>query len=63
MAPEQAHRLTGMRPLASHETFPNDEPREQIDHLLARGDVPVPVRSAAPALPLSDHRALCADFD
>ena len=61
MGPEQAARLTRMQPLASAPTFPADEPREQLDHVLGRG--PVAATSAASAvLPLSDHRALVADL-
>lgn len=62
MPPERAGRITGMRALASHGTFPAHAPREQIDHVLARGDVPRPIGTAAPELPLSDHRALTVDF-
>jgi endonuclease/exonuclease/phosphatase family metal-dependent hydrolase len=60
MGPERAAALTGMRGLVDHVTFPSAEPREQIDHVLADGPVRV-TRSAAPQLPLSDHRALMAD--
>jgi endonuclease/exonuclease/phosphatase family metal-dependent hydrolase len=61
MGPERAGRLTGMRHLASHLTFPVDEPREQIDHVLAAGDVEAK-SSEAVRLPLSDHRALVVDL-
>ena len=61
MGPEPAVRLTRMQPLATAPTFPVDEPREQIDHVLGRG--PVAATSAPSAvLPLSDHRALLADL-
>jgi endonuclease/exonuclease/phosphatase family metal-dependent hydrolase len=50
-----------MRPLASEVTFPADEPREQIDHLLADGAIAVE-SSYAVRLPLSDHRALVVDL-
>jgi endonuclease/exonuclease/phosphatase family metal-dependent hydrolase len=57
----RAERLTGMHPLATGATFPVAAPREQIDHLLARGGL----RSLAGgpvALPMSDHRALVAEL-
>lgn len=62
MAPRAAAAVTGLRPLATHATFPVDEPRVQLDHVLARGDVARPYRTAAPRLPLSDHRALTVDL-
>ena len=50
--------LTRWRPLARTPTYPAPEPRVQLDHVLASGDLP-PV-TAVQALPLavSDHRAL-----
>lgn len=61
MGPQAAVRITRMQPLVSAPTFPADEPREQIDHVLGRG--PVAATSARSAvLPLSDHRALVADL-
>ena len=62
MGPVRAATLTGMRPLASHPTFPVDAPREQLDHILLDGDLPVS-GSAALELPLSDHRALYVDLE
>jgi endonuclease/exonuclease/phosphatase family metal-dependent hydrolase len=61
MGPTRARTLTGMRPLASHFTFPVDGPREQIDHLLVEGDLEAK-DSEAVRLPLSDHRALVVDL-
>lgn len=61
MGPERAARVSGLRAAASHPTFPVDEPREQLDHILVRGDVRV-TATGAPALPISDHRALWAEF-
>lgn len=60
MGPDRAAALTGMRPLATHLTFPADAPREQLDHVLVDGGLAA-TASAAPELPLSDHRALVAD--
>jgi endonuclease/exonuclease/phosphatase family metal-dependent hydrolase len=60
MRPVRASTLTGMRPLARHLTFPAHAPREQLDHVLVDGDLQA-VDSAAPRLPLSDHRPLVVD--
>ena len=58
MEQRQATRVTGLRALATAPTFPVDQPRRQLDHVLVRGGL----RSTGPAeavrLPLSDHRAL-----
>jgi endonuclease/exonuclease/phosphatase family metal-dependent hydrolase len=61
MGPERASGISGLRPLAAHPTFPADEPREQLDHVLAEGSLRAS-ESSAPYLPLSDHRALVADI-
>jgi len=61
MGPERAAAATRMRPLATHPTFPVDDPREQIDHVLVDGSLE-PARSCARLLPLSDHRALVVDL-
>lgn len=59
MGPQRAARITGLRSAAAHPTFPVDAPREQLDHILVRG---LSVRASdAPAMPISDHRALWAD--
>ena len=50
-----------MRPAVSHPTYPVDEAREQIDHILVRGRVQIG-DSGGPALPISDHRALWVDL-
>ncbi|MGI8613939.1 MAG: endonuclease/exonuclease/phosphatase family protein [Nocardioidaceae bacterium] len=61
MPARQAVRATALRPLATSLTFPVDQPRRQIDHILARG-----LRAAAPGeayrLPVSDHCALTVDL-
>ncbi len=62
MGPEEAERATRMQSAASHPTFPVTEPREQLDHILVRGPLRVGA-SAAPAMPISDHRALWADLE
>jgi endonuclease/exonuclease/phosphatase family metal-dependent hydrolase len=62
MGPAQAQRLTGMRPLAAGPTFPADAPARQLDHILARGDLPPAAAGTVHCLPLSDHRALSVDL-
>jgi endonuclease/exonuclease/phosphatase family metal-dependent hydrolase len=58
MEQRRAARISGLRPLGSADTFPVDEPRQQLDHVLVRGAL----RETSPAqshrLSLSDHRAL-----
>lgn len=55
--------LTGWQPLAEHPTYPASEPRVQLDHILGHGaGLPRAVASGAPALALSDHRALVVDL-
>lgn len=61
MGPQRAEGVTRMRSLVSALTYPTDEPHEQIDHVLADGDVTV-LSGAARALPVSDHRALVVDL-
>ena len=61
MGPEQAASVTGMRALALRPTFPADEPREQLDHVLADGAVRAQA-FVVRRLPLSDHRALVVDL-
>jgi endonuclease/exonuclease/phosphatase family metal-dependent hydrolase len=56
-------RVTGYRALASHPTFPLDQPDRQLDHILARGVLGTVVGSSAPDLLLSDHRALVVDLE
>lgn len=61
MGPDRASRISGMRPLVSGPTFPARSPREQLDHVLADGDLP-PAAGRVVELPLSDHRALVVDL-
>ena len=58
MEPGQAGRISGLRPVAAAPTFPADRPARQLDHVLVRGRLRASGPSAAPRLPLSDHRAL-----
>lgn len=58
----RAAAVTGLRPLATHLTFPADQPRQQIDHILARGLNGTGSAGKVHDLPLSDHRALTVDL-
>jgi endonuclease/exonuclease/phosphatase family metal-dependent hydrolase len=58
----RATSITGLRPLVVHDTFPAESPREQLDHVLARGDVGSVDGTAVHELPMSDHRALSVDL-
>jgi endonuclease/exonuclease/phosphatase family metal-dependent hydrolase len=61
MGRDRAERLTGMHPLAVGPTFPADRPTEQIDHVLARGDLTATAGGPV-ELAMSDHLALVADL-
>jgi endonuclease/exonuclease/phosphatase family metal-dependent hydrolase len=50
--------LTGWRSLARTPTYPAPEPRVQLDHVLASGDLPPVTAVQTLHLPVSDHRAL-----
>lgn len=63
MSLAQAQTITGMLPLVDRPTFPADQPREQLDHVLARGDVGRLTALGVHELPLSDHRALSVDLE
>jgi len=62
MSLARARAITAMRPLVSQTTFPAHGPREQLDHVLSRGDVGDLVDARVHELPLSDHRALSVDL-
>jgi endonuclease/exonuclease/phosphatase (EEP) superfamily protein YafD len=62
MADGRPAETTGYRSLASHFTFPVDQPDRQLDHILIRGRLGEVTASSAPLLPLSDHRALIVDL-
>ena len=59
----RAQAITGLLPLVTAPTFPADHPREQLDHVLARGDVGTVRHVEVHDLPLSDHRALSVDLE
>jgi endonuclease/exonuclease/phosphatase family metal-dependent hydrolase len=55
--------LTGWRALAAVPTYPVDEPRVQLDHVLGHGDgLPAVTATRSLPMPLSDHRALVVDL-
>jgi endonuclease/exonuclease/phosphatase family metal-dependent hydrolase len=57
-------RVTGWADLVRTRTYPADNPRAQLDHLLADGLPAAKVRAAhAWTMPVSDHRALAADVE
>lgn len=47
-----------MTAIAAALTYPADDPRGQIDHVLALGPLRPVSSGCARALPLSDHRAM-----
>ena len=51
-----------MTPIAAAATFPAGRPTRQLDHVLLRGSLGPVTATSAPALPLSDHRALTVDI-
>jgi endonuclease/exonuclease/phosphatase family metal-dependent hydrolase len=63
MEPEQAQRVSGLRPLAAGLTFPAEAPARQLDHVLVRGACRATGPASTVQLPLSDHRALVVDVD
>jgi endonuclease/exonuclease/phosphatase family metal-dependent hydrolase len=55
-------RITGYRALCHQSTFPIDAPTQQLDHLLANRHFGDQAVCSTRRLPISDHRALIADF-
>ncbi len=65
MGVRRATRLSRMQPLALAPTFPVDQPRQQIDHILTDDRTALaatPTVGRSHRLPLSDHRALSVDL-
>ncbi|MES3636463.1 endonuclease/exonuclease/phosphatase family protein [Mycobacterium intracellulare] len=62
MTPKTVGRWSGMRALATAETFPADNPNRQLDHILT--DDPRLRGGAVDAspMPISDHRPLVVDL-
>lgn len=55
--------VTGARLLGRARTYPLPNPRLQVDHVLADGDLPPVLEAYAPRPPLSDHAPLVVDLD
>ena len=62
MPPPFPRLLTGWRVLAKVATYPAWEPKIQLDHVLASGDLPPVAAVEFPELAVSDHRALLVEF-
>ena len=62
MPPPVPRLLTGWRVLARTPTYPSWEPRVQLDHVLASGDLPPVTAVESPRLAVSDHRALLVEL-
>lgn len=62
MPPPLPRVLSGWRSLARVKTYPSTEPRIQLDHVLGHGSLPAVRSVAAPALAVSDHRALVVEL-
>ena len=55
--------LTGWHTMAALPTYPADEPRVQLDHILGHGaGLPAVAATHSLPMPLSDHRALVVDL-
>jgi endonuclease/exonuclease/phosphatase family metal-dependent hydrolase len=61
MSPPTPSRWTGLRSLAETRTFPADAPDRQLDHILTDDAALQVDHCSAPALSVSDHRALVVD--
>jgi endonuclease/exonuclease/phosphatase family metal-dependent hydrolase len=62
MTPPTPSRWTRMRSLGEAPTFPADDPRDQLDHILTDDPTLRVEACSAPRLPVSDHRALVVDI-
>ena len=62
MSLARATAVSGLRSLVEQPTFPAHEPREQLDHALARGDVGDVRDVEVRRLPLSDHCAVVLEL-
>lgn len=62
MPPPFPGALSGWRMLARTATYPAWEPRIQLDHVLASGDLPEVTSVESPQLSFSDHRALLVEL-
>ena len=62
MPPPFPRALTGWRVLAKAATYPAWDPRIQLDHVLASGDLPPVTAVESPELAVSDHRGLLVEL-
>jgi endonuclease/exonuclease/phosphatase family metal-dependent hydrolase len=62
MPPPFPRLLSGWTALARTPTYPTWEPKIQLDHVLASGDLPPVAVVECPRLSVSDHRALLVGF-
>ena len=63
MAGNLPSKITGYRSLARHPTFPLDSPTASWTTSCSVVNLAEVTHQSAPALPLSDHRALIVDLD
>jgi endonuclease/exonuclease/phosphatase family metal-dependent hydrolase len=61
MTPPRTRRWVGLRSLCAAPTFPTEDPRRQLDHILTDDSSLRADDCRAPKLPVSDHRALVVD--
>lgn len=62
MPPPFPAALSGWRMLAKAPTYPSWQPKVQLDHVLASGELPPVTAVECPRLPVSDHRALLVEL-
>jgi endonuclease/exonuclease/phosphatase family metal-dependent hydrolase len=62
MGPDRATQASGLRAATAHATFPQHDPRKQLDHILVGGPLSA-TSGAAMALPISDHCALSVELE
>jgi len=55
--------ITGWQMLAELPSYPREEPRVQLDHILGDGALPAVCAAESQALDLSDHRAVVAELE
>jgi endonuclease/exonuclease/phosphatase family metal-dependent hydrolase len=63
MTPPAVAAGSGMRALASVDTFPANNPCRQLDHILVDDPSVTAVGHCAPVVPISDHRPLVVDVE
>jgi endonuclease/exonuclease/phosphatase family metal-dependent hydrolase len=63
LTPPTPQKVTGMTTLGAACTFPADAPVRQLDHVLIDDTCLRALRTAAPEMPISDHRPLIVDLE